>query len=172
MAATMPTGVPAGALPPPPPTSFPTPTKEDVQITPAAERADSTGQRNAKRARKEKAPAATRAASTEDNSTPSTTAKPRRSAAKASPTRPATASPSTEEPTGETGTTDDKPETGGVSSMVVAKAVKGFLKNYPTPMNVGGDVIRALNAKVADDLVLAANRALGNGRKTIRAVDL
>ncbi|MBI4009654.1 MAG: DUF1931 domain-containing protein [Candidatus Aenigmarchaeota archaeon] len=53
-------------------------------------------------------------------------------------------------------------------SLVVKSAVRASLKG----MRSGGDFFKALDEKVAHILKHAAERAKGNGRKTLRGVDL
>jgi hypothetical protein len=68
---------------------------------------------------------------------------------------------------------DEEVRTASEMSFVVVKTVKNFLRNAaPEPIHMGGDFIAALNAKVAEDIMQAIQRVLGNGRKTIRGIDL
>ncbi len=53
-------------------------------------------------------------------------------------------------------------------SLVVKSAVRAQLKG----MRTGGDLFKALDEKVAHVLKHATERAKGNGRKTLRGVDL
>ena len=53
-------------------------------------------------------------------------------------------------------------------SLVVKSAVRASLKG----MRSGGDFFKALDEKVAIILKKATERAKGNGRKTLRGVDL
>jgi histone H3/H4 len=65
------------------------------------------------------------------------------------------------------------PESGGEDSegLVVAKAVRQYLKNNETPLHCGGDALPALSGKVAGLLRDAARRAQQNGRKTLKGCD-
>jgi hypothetical protein len=56
--------------------------------------------------------------------------------------------------------------------IVVAKAVRDFLKGLPTPVKCGAEAISALDAKLRIMLLEAVSRAEGNGRKTLKPVDL
>lgn len=68
---------------------------------------------------------------------------------------------------------DEDVRTASEMSFVVVKTVKNFLRNAaPEPIHMGGDFVAALNAKVAEDIMQAIQRVLGNGRKTIRGIDL
>lgn len=68
---------------------------------------------------------------------------------------------------------EDEPCTVGEMSFVVVKTIKQYLRTgMPEPIHVGGDFIRALNAKIAEDVMQAMHRVVGNGRKTIRGMDL
>ena len=53
-------------------------------------------------------------------------------------------------------------------SLVVKSAVRGQLKG----MRASGDFFKALDEKVAHKISHAIERAKGNGRKTLRGVDL
>lgn len=55
--------------------------------------------------------------------------------------------------------------------LIVAKAVRTHLKQHQTAMHCGSDALPALNAKLADLVAEAINRAQANGRKTIKACD-
>ena len=65
------------------------------------------------------------------------------------------------------------PEEGEEDSkaLVVAKAVREYLKNNETPMHCGADALPALNAKLADLLRDSIRRAQQNGRKTLKGCD-
>ena len=54
--------------------------------------------------------------------------------------------------------------------LVVASKVKEAVKKYD--MNTAGDFTEGLSVNVADMIKTAADRAKGNGRKTVRAADL
>jgi hypothetical protein len=70
----------------------------------------------------------------------------------------------------ECGEEDTKaPETG--TWLIVAKAVRMHLKNNETSMHCGADALPALNAKLADMLRDAMQRAQCNGRKTLKGCD-
>lgn len=55
--------------------------------------------------------------------------------------------------------------------LIVAKSVRMYLKNNETAMHCGADALPALNAKLADLLRDAMQRAQCNGRKTLKACD-
>ena len=55
--------------------------------------------------------------------------------------------------------------------LIVAKAVRMHLKNHEHSMHCGSDALPALNAKLADMIRDAMNRAHLNGRKTLKACD-
>jgi hypothetical protein len=76
--------------------------------------------------------------------------------------------PSTEEGA-ETEGTSGKPAEG---YLVVAKAVRQMLKGLPVPLHLSSDFLPSLNAKVAELIVEATQRATSNSRKTLRASDL
>ena len=57
-------------------------------------------------------------------------------------------------------------------ALLVATAVRAFLKGLPTPMACGDEVLEAVNAKLKILLKEAAMRATGNGRKTLKVCDL
>ena len=57
-------------------------------------------------------------------------------------------------------------------AVVVATAVRAFLKELPTPMACGEEALAAINTKVKVLLTDAAMRATGNGRKTLKVCDL
>ena len=61
------------------------------------------------------------------------------------------------------------PESG--TWLIVAKAVRQYLKNNETAMHCGADALPALNAKLADLLRDAMQRAQQNGRKTLKGCD-
>ena len=65
------------------------------------------------------------------------------------------------------------PEEGEEDSkaLVVAKAVRQYLKNNETAMHCGADALPALNAKIAGLLRDAMQRAQQNGRKTLKGCD-
>jgi len=56
--------------------------------------------------------------------------------------------------------------------LVVAKAVRDFLKGLPAPVKCGAEAISALDAKLRTVLLEAVSRAEGNGRKTLKPIDL
>lgn len=64
---------------------------------------------------------------------------------------------------------DDKPDSG--TWLLVAKAVRLYLKTHESSMHCGSDALPALNAKLADLLREASGRARANGRKTLKASD-
>lgn len=55
--------------------------------------------------------------------------------------------------------------------MIVQSKVREFVKELGD-YKVGGDLLKALDEKVAKIVKLAANRAKANGRKTVSARDL
>lgn len=55
--------------------------------------------------------------------------------------------------------------------MVVESRVKDFIKSE-ADVNVAGDFVSGLNEKVASMITGAVDRCTGNGRKTVRPVDL
>lgn len=65
---------------------------------------------------------------------------------------------------------DTKPPDSG-QWLIVAKAVRMHLKSHETAMHCGSDALPALNAKLADMIKDAINRAQSNGRKTLKACD-
>ena len=56
--------------------------------------------------------------------------------------------------------------------VLVEKAVRAMLKSLPTPANCGKDAMQALNVKMKALITEAAARASGNGRKTLKPVDV
>ena len=58
------------------------------------------------------------------------------------------------------------------SRLIVAKAVREYLKQLPVPTICGAEAIGAINAKLQSLLAEAASRAHENGRKTLKPVDL
>ena len=64
------------------------------------------------------------------------------------------------------------PDEEGRSSLVVAKAVRGFLKELPAQMICGAEMLSAINATLQSLLLEAASRAHDNGRKTLKPADL
>ena len=65
------------------------------------------------------------------------------------------------------------PEEGKEDSkaLVVAKAVRQYLKNNETAMHCGADALPVLNAKITGLLRDAMQRAQQNGRKTLKGCD-
>ena len=63
-----------------------------------------------------------------------------------------------------------KKNEGGVEMYVVASKVKELVKSEG--MNMASDFSDALSKKVEELVKAAAARAKGNGRKTVRAIDL
>ena len=62
-----------------------------------------------------------------------------------------------------------KARRGGPKELIISKArTKGAVKKC----NVGGEFYDALDAHVRDVIAAAEKRALGNKRKTLKAVDL
>ena len=57
-------------------------------------------------------------------------------------------------------------------ALLVAAAVRMFLKGLPTPMACGDEALAAINTKLKLILMEAAVRATGNGRKTLKVCDL
>ena len=55
--------------------------------------------------------------------------------------------------------------------LIVAKAVRLYLKNHETAMHCGSDALPALNAKITEALNDACGRAKLNGRRTIKRCD-
>ena len=55
--------------------------------------------------------------------------------------------------------------------LIVAKAVRLHLKNNEVSMHCGSDALPELNAKLADLIKEAIQRAQANGRKTLKACD-
>ena len=58
------------------------------------------------------------------------------------------------------------------SKLVVAKAVRAFLRGLPLPVKCGAEVISAIDAKLRHVLLEAASRAQENGRKSLKPADL
>jgi hypothetical protein len=58
------------------------------------------------------------------------------------------------------------------SKLVVAKAVRAFLKGLPLPVKCGAEVITAIDDRLRRLLLEAASRAQDNGRKTLKIADL
>ena len=56
-------------------------------------------------------------------------------------------------------------------SLIVAKAVREYLKSLPNPVNCSGALV-TVNAKLQCLLLEAAGRTHDNGRKTLKASDL
>ncbi len=61
------------------------------------------------------------------------------------------------------------PETG--TWLIVAKAVRMHLKNHEHSMHCGADALPALNAKLSEMINDAVQRAVSNGRKTLKQCD-
>ena len=57
-------------------------------------------------------------------------------------------------------------------ALLVATAVRAFLKELATPMACGDEALAALNTKMKLVLTEAAVRATGNGRKTLKVCDI
>ena len=64
----------------------------------------------------------------------------------------------------------DPPESD--SKLVVAKAVRAFLKGLPLPVKCGAEVVSAIDDKLRRVLLEAASRAQENGRKSLKPADL
>ena len=58
------------------------------------------------------------------------------------------------------------------SKLVVAKAVRAFLKGLPFPVKCGAEVVSLIDEKLRRVLLEAASRAQENGRKTLKPIDL
>jgi len=56
--------------------------------------------------------------------------------------------------------------------LVVAKAVRAFLKGLPLPVKCGAEVVSSIDEKLRRVLLEAASRAQENGRKTLKPIDL
>ena len=56
-------------------------------------------------------------------------------------------------------------------ALVVAKAVRQYLKSNEATMHCGADALTALNAKLTELLRDAMQRAQENGRKTLKGCD-
>ena len=67
---------------------------------------------------------------------------------------------------------DSPPESGPEPKLVVAKAVRDFLKSLPLPVKCGAEVLSAIDVKLRRVLLEAACRAQENGRKTLKPIDL
>ena len=61
-------------------------------------------------------------------------------------------------------------EEGG--SLIVAKAVREYLKSLPNPVNCSAEALVTINAKLQCLLLEAAGRSHDNGRKTLKESDL
>lgn len=59
-----------------------------------------------------------------------------------------------------------------VAWLVVAKSVKTLLKNQEPSMHCGHDALPAINEAIKDVILNAVKRAVGNGRKTLKACDI
>ena len=57
-------------------------------------------------------------------------------------------------------------------ALLVAAAVRTFLRDLSTPMACGDEALAALNTKLKLILTDAAVRATGNGRKTLKVYDI
>jgi len=57
-------------------------------------------------------------------------------------------------------------------SLVVAKAVREYLKGLPNPVNCSAEALAMINTKLQCILLEAAGRSHDNGRKTLTASDL
>ena len=55
--------------------------------------------------------------------------------------------------------------------LIVAKAVRMHLKNHEHSMHCGADALPALNAKLSELINDAVQRAVANGRKTLKQCD-
>jgi histone H3/H4 len=58
------------------------------------------------------------------------------------------------------------------SRLIVAKAVREYLKQLPVPAICGAEMLGAVNAKLQSLLAEAASKAHENGRKTLKPSDL
>ena len=66
----------------------------------------------------------------------------------------------------------ESPEPSPEPKLVVAKAVRDFLKNLPLPVKCGAEVLSAIDMKLRRVLLEAVSRAQENGRKTLKPADL
>jgi len=64
------------------------------------------------------------------------------------------------------------PEPTPEPKLIVAKAVRDFLKGLPTPVKCGAEAMSALDAKLRTVLLEAVSRAQGNSRKILKPLDL
>ena len=64
------------------------------------------------------------------------------------------------------------PNDEGRNSLIVVKAVRGYLKQLPVPVICSGDALGAINVELQSLLAEAASRAHENGRKTLKPSDL
>ena len=57
-------------------------------------------------------------------------------------------------------------------SLIVAKAVREFLKNAPAPVSCSAEALVAINQRLQCILLDAVGRAYDNKRKTLKACDI
>lgn len=81
------------------------------------------------------------------------------------------AAPSKDMATTATMETEEKVVTESGTWLIVAKAVRMHLKNHEHSMHCGADALPALNAKLSEMINDAVQRAVANGRKTLKQCD-
>jgi hypothetical protein len=57
-------------------------------------------------------------------------------------------------------------------TLIIAKAVREYLKGLPNPVNCSAEALAMINTRLQRLLLEAAGRTYDNGRKTLKASDL